>query len=70
MYLQRNIQQRSRNQCCRAKSMRIKYSECAFVALSKQHSKRMRRMMSSVAYPDFSTLSRKLYDFREKSYAT
>jgi len=47
-----------------------KYSECAFVALSIQHSKRMRRMiLSSVvspALPCVSTLSRKLHDFLEK----
>jgi len=70
MYLQWNIQQRPRNHCCRVKSMRIKYSDCAFVALSIQHSKRMRRtILSSVASPAlsyFSTLSGKLHDFLEK----
>jgi non-ribosomal peptide synthetase component E (peptide arylation enzyme) len=71
MYLQRNIQQRSRNQCCRVKPMRIKYSECAFVALSNQYSMRMRRIaiLPSVAcpvLPYFSTLSHKLQDFREE----
>ena len=48
----------------------IAYSECVSVALVIQHSKRMRRTMSSVVLldpPDFSILSHERHGFR-KSY--
>ena len=33
-----------RDYCCRGKALSITYSECVFVALVTQHSKRMRRV--------------------------
>ena len=45
MYVQRNIQARSRNHCCGGKAIRITYSECVFVALVILHAKRMRRII-------------------------
>jgi hypothetical protein len=57
----RNIEARSRNNCSRAKAIRIKYPECVSVALFIQHAKRMRCIiLSSAASPAlsyFSTLS-------------
>jgi hypothetical protein len=57
----RNTQTRSRNHCCRRKTISITYSECVFVvALVIQHAMRMRLILSSVAclaVPYFSTLS-------------
>jgi hypothetical protein len=64
----RNTEARSRDHCCRAKTVSITYSERASVALVIQLAKRMRRIiLSSVAYlavPYFSILSHKRYHFR------
>jgi hypothetical protein len=49
MDVQRNIEARSRNHCCRRKSISITYSEHVSVALGTQHAKRMRRIKSSSA---------------------
>ena len=35
MYVQRNIEARWRNHCCRRKAVSIKYSECVLVALTR-----------------------------------
>jgi len=49
MYVQRNIEARSRNQCYCGKTMSVIFSECVSVALLIQHVKRMRRItLSSV----------------------
>ena len=64
MYVQRNIEVRSCNNCCSGKAVSIAYSECVFLALGIQHAMRMRRIiLSSVACPAlryFSKLSHKL----------
>jgi hypothetical protein len=70
MYVQRNIEARSRNHCCCGKAISITYSECVFIlALVIQHAKRMRRIiLSSVAFlalSYFSTLYHKRHDFRK-----
>ena len=70
MYVQRNIQARSRNQCCCGKTIHITYSNRVSVAVVIQHAERMRRIiLSSVDYPavqHFFTLSRKQLNFQKK----
>ena len=43
----RNIEARSRNHCCRGKTINITYPECVSVALVMQHGKRLRLIMLS-----------------------
>ena len=45
MYVQRNIEARSRNHFCSGKATGITYSECVFVALVTQHAKHMRHIV-------------------------
>ena len=72
--LQRNIDGRSRDHCCRGKAMSVTYSELVFVALVIHHAKRMRHVvLASVAIPavqHFPTLSKKKkkgHDLKKKS---
>ena len=45
MYVEPNIQPRSRNHCCRAMARSITYSHCASAALPIQHTMRMRHTL-------------------------
>jgi hypothetical protein len=58
MYVERNIEERSRNHFCRGKTVSIKYSECVSLVLVIQHAKGMRRIIlscvASTALPYFS----------------
>jgi hypothetical protein len=69
-YVQRNIQARSRNDCCRGKAIIITHFQYAPLALFKQHAKRMRHIiLPSVACPaltHFSTFSLKRHDFQKQ----
>jgi len=65
----RNIEARSRNNCCRGKPINITHSECVSVALVSQHGMNMRPGILSVVclvLPYFSTLCHTRNDFREK----
>jgi len=62
----RNTKARSRNHCCRGKTIRITYSGCVSAALVIQHATRIRRITLYLWH--FSKLSHKRHDFREKSY--
>jgi len=70
MYVKRNIQARSRNNCSRGKVIRFTYFEYVSVALIIQNVKRMRRIiLSPVVCPAvqyYSILSHKSQDFRQK----
>ena len=68
MYVQRNIEARSCNDCCSGQAISIPYSVCVFVVLGIQHAMRIR--MSSAACPAvqiFSTLSHKRQDLKKKN---
>ena len=45
MYIQRNIEARSRNRCYHGKVINITYSECVSVVLIIKHATRMRRII-------------------------
>jgi hypothetical protein len=47
MYLEYNIEPRSRDHCCRGKAVSVIYSECVSVVLVTQHAKCMRRIILS-----------------------
>jgi hypothetical protein len=79
MYVQRNIEGRSRNHCYRGKGKSINYNECACVcvcvyilALVIWHENRIFSVsfylsyVACLALPYFSTLSQKRQDFRKK----
>ena len=66
MYVYRNIEAPSINNCCRGKAINSTYFEYLSLALVIQHAKGMGRIMSLVvplAAPYFSTLSHKRHDF-------
>jgi hypothetical protein len=70
MYVQPNIEARSRNHVCRGKAIGITYSECVSVCLVIQHVVRMRFIILSAgacpALTYFFTLSHKRHHFRKK----
>jgi hypothetical protein len=72
MYVELNIEVRSRYHFCRGKAMGISYSKCMFIALVIQHEELMRSILLSTvacrALPYFYTLSHEWYYFRKKSY--
>jgi hypothetical protein len=68
----RIVEARSCNHCCCRKAGDATCSECLFVVLGIQHSKRMANIiLSSVVCPFliiFSTLSHERYDFGKKDF--
>jgi hypothetical protein len=69
VYVYRKIEARSRNHCCRGKSMSITYLVCVClcIALVTQYAKRMLRSIC-LALPYFSTLCHNGTIFGEESY--
>jgi hypothetical protein len=65
MCVQRNIEAGSCNHCCSGKALSITQPVCGFVALSIQHSMRMRQIII-YGLPGLSTLPHKRHDFRRK----
>jgi len=70
-----NGEPRSRNECCRAKVISIKYSVCPSEALGIRQTKRMRRIIllsqTCLDLQYFSHITNKRPDFRgKKSYWT
>jgi hypothetical protein len=72
MYLTRNMEACSCNQCCSGKAINITQPECVFVALGVQHAMCVRQivMCGLPAPQNFSTLSHKRHDFRKKKKIT
>jgi hypothetical protein len=72
MYVQHNIETRSRNHGCRRKAISVTYSDRESVALVTQHAKRVRGIIVSAVtcliLPYFSTVSHKRHDFRKKIF--
>jgi hypothetical protein len=66
MYVQRKIETRSCNHCCRVKAISITYSECVSIALGVQHAVRMRYDLGNSDCAKFSTVSHKRHDFRRE----
>jgi hypothetical protein len=68
MYVEFNIEERSRNHFCRGNATSITHSECVLVALVVQHSMLMCPItlppVAFLAVPHFSALSHKQQDFR------
>ena len=65
MYVQRNIEARWRNFCCREEATIIAYSECVFVELVVRHTKRRNIVPARPAVPYFSTLFYKRQDLKK-----
>jgi len=61
LYVKRNFEERSCNDCCSGKSIRITYSECVFVTLGIQHAMGMLPIIWSSgacpALPNFHIIS-------------
>ena len=67
--LLRNNEALSSKHCCSGKPISVKYSECVSAALVTQHAKPMCPIILSLvclAMQNFSTLSQKRHDFRNK----
>ena len=72
MYAQLNVEARSRNHCCRVKTMRITYSECLQRLLSRMQGACAVLYCllpeARLAVPYFSTLSHKRHNFRQNDF--
>jgi len=68
----RNIEERSRNRCCRGRAISIKYSECVSVAFVIHHAMCMRCIISSsvtcLAYHAFPHPIEGMIFFKKISY--
>jgi hypothetical protein len=67
---QRTIETRSRNHCCRGKTVNIAHSDCVSVGFVIQNTKPMHCIKLSsgtfLTVPHFSTLFHKWHDFQKK----
>ena len=74
MNVERNIEARSCDHCCRGKEISSTYSECVSIALVIQRAMHMHRIIFSpvacLAVPNLFTLSHKLQNFRKKKNVT
>jgi hypothetical protein len=71
MYLQRNVEVRSRNHSCSRKAIAIIHSECVSVALVIQHGKLTRRILFlfvPLRLNSSLSTSHKRLDLRKKGY--
>ena len=66
MYVERNIEARSRKHCCHVKTARITYSKrVCILAVSTQHASLYFNLWHVCLHHIFSTLSQKGHDFRK-----
>jgi len=68
MYVKRNIEMRSCNDCESGKAISITYSECVTVVLGIQHA--VQCQLSSAPSTIFSHVSHKWHNFRKKLFST
>jgi len=74
MYIQRNIEARSRNRCCHGKAINVTYSECVSVILIIKHANTNAQYYIAMSGPSGSAIFFHIISntarFSEESYTT